>query len=196
MALNLHKVREIQEGLKDDTEAALINLDQSQAFDRVDHRFLVTVLETAGFQLEFRKWINMYHNTQAVVQVNGNRSEAFAIEQSVWQGCPLSPLLYVGLGMKGLVWPCVESPLSAVLGRKTLRTPTGHTGCEEGSWEVGKNSRCQDQFWKERRSAAGFLERWLSLARVLPQEWRSHLHPRGVVRARSPTGAKIAGCTG
>ena len=67
--------------LKDDTEAALINLDQSKAFDRVDYRFLTTVLETAGFQPEFRKWNSMlYHNLQTLVQVNGKRSEAFAIE--------------------------------------------------------------------------------------------------------------------
>ena len=32
---------------------------QSKAFDRVDHRFLLTVLETARFQLEFRRWISM-----------------------------------------------------------------------------------------------------------------------------------------
>ena len=37
----------------------------------------------------------MYHNPQAVVQVNGRRSGAIAIEHSVRQGCPLSPLLYV-----------------------------------------------------------------------------------------------------
>ena len=66
--------------LKDGNEAVLINLDQSKTFDRVDHRFLVTVLETAGFKPEFRRWISMmYHNPQAVVQVNGKRSEAFAI---------------------------------------------------------------------------------------------------------------------
>ena len=93
---NLHLIREVLEGIKDDTEAALISLDQSKAFDRVDHRFLATVLETAGFQPEFRRWISMmYHNPQAVVQVNGRRSRAFAIERSVRQGCPLSPLLYV-----------------------------------------------------------------------------------------------------
>ena len=92
---SLHLIREILEGIEDDTEAALISLDQSKAFDRVDHRFLVTVLETAGFEPEFHRWISMmYHNPQAVVQVNGRRSEAFAIERSVWQGCPLSPLLY------------------------------------------------------------------------------------------------------
>ena len=37
----------------------------------------------------------MYHNPQAVVQVNGRRSRSFAIECSVPQGCPRSPLLYV-----------------------------------------------------------------------------------------------------
>ena len=93
---NLHLIREVLEGIKDDTEAALISLDQSKAFDRVDHRFLATVLETAGFEPGFRRWISMmYHNLQAVVQVNGRRSRVFAIERSVRQGCPLSPLLYV-----------------------------------------------------------------------------------------------------
>ena len=93
---NLHLIREVLEGIEDDTEAVLISLDQSKAFDRVDHRFLASVLETAGFQPEFRRWISMmYHNPQAVVQVNGRRSRVFAIERSVRQGCPLSPLLYV-----------------------------------------------------------------------------------------------------
>ena len=74
----------------------LISLNQSKVFDRVDHRFLVTVLETSGFEPEFRRWISMmYHNPQAVVQVNGRRSRAFAIERSVRQGCPLSLLLNV-----------------------------------------------------------------------------------------------------
>ena len=93
---NLYLIREVLEGIEDDKEAVLISLDQSKAFDRVDHQFLATVLDTAGFQPEFRRWNSMmYHNPQAVVQVNGRRSRAFAIERSVWQGFPLSPLLYV-----------------------------------------------------------------------------------------------------
>ena len=60
---NLHLIREVLEGIEDDTEAALISLDQFKAFDRVDHRFLASVLETAGFQPKFRRWISMmYHN--------------------------------------------------------------------------------------------------------------------------------------
>ena len=81
---NLQLIREVLEGTEDCTEAALISLDQSKAFDRVDHRFLATVLETTGFKPEFRRWISMmYHNPQAVVQMNGRRSKAFAIERSV-----------------------------------------------------------------------------------------------------------------
>ena len=100
---NLHLMCKILEGLKDGTEAELINLDQSKAFDKVDHRFVVTVLETAKFQSEFCKWINMmYHNPQAMVQVNGESSRAFMIEWSVRQGCLLSPLLYV-LALKPLL---------------------------------------------------------------------------------------------
>ena len=65
---NLHLIREFLEGIKDDTEAALISLDQSKAFDRADHRFLVIVLETAEFEPESRRWISMmYHNRQTVL---------------------------------------------------------------------------------------------------------------------------------
>ena len=81
----MHLAREVVEGIEDSTEAALINLGQSKTFDRVDHRFLATVLETARLQSEFCKWIfMMYHNPRAVVQVNRKRLESFAIEGSVW----------------------------------------------------------------------------------------------------------------
>ena len=81
---NLHLICEVLEGIEDDTESALISLDQSKAFDRVDHRFLATVLETAGFEPVFRRWISMmYHNPQEVVEANRRLSGAFAIERSV-----------------------------------------------------------------------------------------------------------------
>ena len=147
---NLHLIREVLEGIEDGTEAALISLDQSKAFDRVDHRFLATVLETAGFQPEFRRWISMmYHNPQAVVQVNGRRSEVFAIERSVRQGCPLSPLLYV-LALEPLLrrlrdrttTPALRgvpfaSPLTARVSAfaddiSVCIPPSGYKGCEEG----------------------------------------------------------------
>ena len=85
---NLHLIREVLKGIEDGTEAAFISLDQCKAFDRVDYRFLATVLETAGFQPESRRFISMvYHNPQAVVQVNGRRS------RSSVRSCRASPCL-------------------------------------------------------------------------------------------------------
>ena len=92
----MHLIREVLEGTEDGTKAALISFDQSKAFDRDDHQFLATFLETAGFKPEFRRWISMmYHNPKAVMQVNGRLSGALAIARSVRQGFLLSPLLYV-----------------------------------------------------------------------------------------------------
>ena len=56
---NLHLIPEVFEGIEDGTEAVLISSYQSKTFDSVDHRFLASVLGTAGFQTEFRRWISI-----------------------------------------------------------------------------------------------------------------------------------------
>ena len=59
---NLYLIREVLEGIEDGTEDTLISLDQSQAFD---HRFLASVLDSTGFQPEFRRWISMMYYSRA-----------------------------------------------------------------------------------------------------------------------------------
>ena len=81
---------EVLEGLEDDTEAALINLDQSKAFDKVDHRFLATVMKTAGFKPEFRKWISIQPAGSGAGEqeaLDGFRDLAYSLA-----GLPLFPL--------------------------------------------------------------------------------------------------------
>ena len=91
---SLHLIRTIID--KVDNKAALINLDQSKAFDRVDHSFLEAVLSAAGFGVDFRTWIRlMYASPGVMVEVNGVRSKPFTLSRSIRQGCPLSPMLYV-----------------------------------------------------------------------------------------------------
>ena len=148
--------------LKDETKAALINLDQSKAFDRVDHRFLATVSETTVFKPEFRKWISIYHNPPA-----------FVLKRSVRQGCPLSPLLYV-LALEPLLRRFTDgtanpAPRGIFLSgcyregfcvRRWYHcfclSPIGHKDGEEGSWDVRRSrsavrsegvvSPCQDPY--------------------------------------------------
>ncbi len=95
---NLHLVRYIIERVsnKPGFGRAMINVDQSKAFDRVDHRYLAAVLRAAGLGPVFRGWIaSMYSGICSVVKLNGHLSEPFQITRSVRQGCPLSSLLYV-----------------------------------------------------------------------------------------------------
>ena len=140
-------------GKEDGTGAALISLDQSKGFDRFDRRFLVTVSETAGFQPLFRRWISMmYHNPQAVVQVNGRHLGAFASECSVQQGCSLSFPLYVlafehllrslrdektNPALRGVAfcWPSYGKGVRVRRWYHSVCTPPpGYKGCEEGGW--------------------------------------------------------------
>ena len=58
---NLHLVcgNRLEEGIED----ALISLDQFKAFDSVDHRFLMAVLENARSEPEFRRWIRILYRS-------------------------------------------------------------------------------------------------------------------------------------
>ena len=88
-------MHEVIEGIEDGNETVLINLDHSKTFDKVHLRFLDGILETAVFEPEFRRWINvLYQSLTAVVQLNEKPSGSFAIIWSVQQGCSLSTLLY------------------------------------------------------------------------------------------------------
>ena len=211
---NLHLIREVLEGIEDGTEAALISLDQSKAFDRVDHRFLATVLETAGFKPEFRKWISMmYHNPQAVVQVNRRRSRVFAIERSVRRGCPLSPLLYV-LALEPLLRRLRDRTTNPALRGVPFAGPlmtrvsaftddiTVFVSCRLDIKAVKKAvsdyeriAGAKVNFDKSEGLRLGAWRGKQYSSRALPLERRTRPHPRGVVRARPPTGAKLVGNT-
>ncbi|CAH2329415.1 Hypothetical predicted protein [Pelobates cultripes] len=74
----------------------LLALDQSKAFDRVDHCYLWSVLRKYGLPSKFINWIiTLYRGADSFALVNGWKGRAFGIRSGVRQGCPLSPLMYV-----------------------------------------------------------------------------------------------------
>ena len=76
--------------------AVILSLDQEKVFDRVEQPFLHQVLATMGFGPSFQKWIKiMYTDVRSAIQINGYQSNFFSVTQGVFQGCPLSPLLYI-----------------------------------------------------------------------------------------------------
>ena len=94
---NINMVRDIIDLVnKNDDEACLLFLDQEKAFDRVNHDFMFSVLETFGFGDSFIHWIRLlYSNASTETNINGFLTDAIPLRSGVRQGCPLSALLYV-----------------------------------------------------------------------------------------------------
>ena len=90
----------------------LFTLDQEKAFDRVNHAFLIKVLQKFGFGPNFCNWINtLYTENISYIQNRGNLSNPVKIQRGVRQGCPLSCYLYV----------CVaETQLQAIIKDKQI----------------------------------------------------------------------------
>ena len=81
---------------KDDTEGALIFLDQEKAFDRVEHDFLFKTMSAFGIGDGFIGWLKaIYANASTTVKVNGFFTKSISLKRGLRQGCPLSPSLYV-----------------------------------------------------------------------------------------------------
>lgn len=84
---NLHLIHTILEVVKDNNQAALINLDHPMVFNRVDHQYLAAVLQVTRFKNNFCKWISLLHcSTSAMVQVNGKCLCAFVLSSLVSSG--------------------------------------------------------------------------------------------------------------
>ena len=74
---------------------AVFSLDAQQAFDRLEHHFLWTVLRRMGFGEQFVHMVQtLYSSPTATVLTGAQRSYAFPITRSSRQGCCLSPLLF------------------------------------------------------------------------------------------------------
>ena len=93
----VHLIRDIIDlANQNDEEAALLFLDQEKAFDRVNHEFLFSALQTYGFGVNFINWIKLlYSNASTRININGFLTDEIPLKSGVRQGCPLSALLYV-----------------------------------------------------------------------------------------------------
>lgn len=89
-------IRDVVESMAKDGEGGLIlSMDLNKAFDRVEHSFMEQTMRRFGFGERILKWIRLiYKNAKSCVKINGVLTDAFPLERSVRQGCPLSALLY------------------------------------------------------------------------------------------------------
>lgn len=73
----------------------LVSVDLEKAFDRVEHTYLLDVVNEFGFGDTFKTWLRIiYSDLWACVSCNGFLTKCFRLTRSIRQGCPLSTQLY------------------------------------------------------------------------------------------------------
>jgi hypothetical protein len=73
----------------------IISLDVEKAFDRIQHPFMVKVLERSGIQGPYLNMIKaIYSKPVANMKLNGEKLEAILLKSGTRHGCSLSPYLF------------------------------------------------------------------------------------------------------
>ena len=79
-----------------DIPGSIVLLDIEKAFDSVEHDYLFQVLEAFNFGSEFIQWVKTFYcNRRSYVSNNGFLTEGISLERGIFQGCPISPLLFL-----------------------------------------------------------------------------------------------------
>ena len=77
------------------TNGFLVSLDQAKAYDRIDHRWLSSVLTNMGVDADLRCAVaDIVSGCNSRVRINGGFSTCFSLRRGVHQGDPLSCLLF------------------------------------------------------------------------------------------------------
>ena len=71
----------------------IISIDGENAFDKIQHPFLIKTLSNVGIDGAFLNIIKaIYERPTANITLNGHKLRAFPLRSGTRQGCPLSPL--------------------------------------------------------------------------------------------------------
>jgi hypothetical protein len=77
-----------------DKNHMIISLDAEKAFDKIQHPFMIKVLETPGIQGPYLNIIKAIYSRPLVnIKLNGEKLEAIPLKSRTRQDCPLSPYL-------------------------------------------------------------------------------------------------------
>ena len=69
----------------------IISLDAEKTFDKIQHPFMVIVLERSGIQSPYLTIVKaLYSKPVANIKLNGEKLEAIPLKSESRQGCPLS----------------------------------------------------------------------------------------------------------
>jgi hypothetical protein len=73
----------------------IISLDVEKAFDKIQHLFMLKVLERSGIQGPYLNIVKaIYSKPIANIKLNGEKLEAIPLKSGTRQGCPFSSYLF------------------------------------------------------------------------------------------------------
>ena len=74
----------------------IISLDAEKAFDKIQHPFMIKVLERSGIQGPYLNMIKaIYSKPVANIKLNGEKLEAIPLKSETRQSCPLSSYIVI-----------------------------------------------------------------------------------------------------
>ena len=77
-------------------KVAILSLDYTKAFDTISREYMLKSLEVFNFGEIFSKWLNIiFSKTVSCISYCGWQSGWFNVLRGIWQGCPLSPLIFI-----------------------------------------------------------------------------------------------------
>ena len=87
---NLILLRDVPDFIEHTNEPGiLVNLDLEKAFDRVNHTFLLNLLEHFGFRPDFLKWVpTFFRGANMRILLNGWLTDQIFLRRGVRQGDP------------------------------------------------------------------------------------------------------------
>ena len=71
----------------------VISIDAEKAFDKIQHLFMIKILQKVGIEGIFLNIKVIYEKPTTNIILNGEKLKAFPLRSGIRQGCPLSPLL-------------------------------------------------------------------------------------------------------
>ena len=73
----------------------IISIDAEKAFDKIQHPFMIKILQKVGTEGAYLNMIKAIYDTlTANIILNGEKLKAFSLRSGTRQGCSLSPLLF------------------------------------------------------------------------------------------------------